>query len=47
MMRTRDVYLRSLGCTILRFFNREIFENREAVLAKILATAGELREART
>ncbi len=42
----RDFYLRSLGCTILRFPNREIFENREDVLSKILETAANLREAR-
>src|SRR5215510_2302769 len=34
----RDSYLRSIGCTILRFPNREIFEDREAVLNKILST---------
>ena len=43
----RDSYLRSLGCTLLRFSNREIFENRDAVLSKILETALNLREART
>ena len=42
----RDSYLRSLGCTILRFSNREIFENTEAVLSKILETAVTLREVR-
>ena len=42
----RDFYLRSLGCTILRFSNREVFDNREAVLSKILETAVNLREAR-
>jgi type I restriction enzyme R subunit len=43
----RDSYLRSLGCTILRFSNREVFENRETVLSKIHETALHLREART
>jgi very-short-patch-repair endonuclease len=42
----RDSYLRSVGCTILRFTNREIFEDREAVLTKILAAVGHLRELR-
>jgi len=39
----RDSYLRSIGCTILRFPNREIFEDREAVLNKILSTVSQLR----
>lgn len=39
----RDLYLRSLGCTILRFPNRELFRNREAVLTQILAVATNLR----
>jgi very-short-patch-repair endonuclease len=43
----RDSYLRTLGCTLLRFSNREVFENREAVLSKIHETAVNLREART
>jgi very-short-patch-repair endonuclease len=42
----RDSYLRSIGCTILRFPNRDLFENREAVLTKILETVGQLREPR-
>jgi very-short-patch-repair endonuclease len=40
----RDFYLRSLGCTVLRFPNRELFENREAVLTRILEVAASLRE---
>jgi len=43
----RDAYLRSLGCTILRFSNSEIFENRETVLSKILETAANLRQVRS
>jgi very-short-patch-repair endonuclease len=43
----RDSYLRSLGCTILRFSNHQIFEDRESVLSKILETAVNLRQART
>jgi type I restriction enzyme, R subunit len=39
----RDSYLRSLGCTILRFPNRDLFQNREAVLSKILAVATTLQ----
>ncbi len=39
----RDSYLRSVGCTILRFPNRELFENREVVLAEVLATVRHLR----
>ncbi len=42
----RDSYLRSVGCTILRFPNRDLFENREAVLSKILETVGHLRDLR-
>jgi very-short-patch-repair endonuclease len=42
----RDSYLRFVGCTILRFPNRELYENREAVLAKILDTVTHLREPR-
>jgi very-short-patch-repair endonuclease len=38
----RDFYLRSLGCTILRFPNRELFENREAVLSRIVEVATRL-----
>ena len=37
--KNRDSYLRSLGCTILRFPNRDLFQNREAVLTQILETA--------
>jgi very-short-patch-repair endonuclease len=43
----RDFYLRSIGCTILRFPNRELFENREAVLTRILEVASSLRTQRT
>jgi len=32
----RDFYLRSLGCTILRFRNEDVFERPEAVLDRIL-----------
>ncbi|MFL6196560.1 MAG: endonuclease domain-containing protein [Thermoanaerobaculia bacterium] len=39
----RDVYLRSIGCTILRFSNDELFHQREAVLNRILETATDLR----
>jgi very-short-patch-repair endonuclease len=39
----RDFYLRSLGCTILRFPNRELFENRDSVLTQILEVAQRLR----
>jgi very-short-patch-repair endonuclease len=42
----RDSYLRSVGCTILRFPNRDLFENREAVLTSILDTVRHLRERR-
>jgi very-short-patch-repair endonuclease len=38
----RDLYLRSLGCTILRFSNRDLLQNREAVLARILEVARSL-----
>jgi very-short-patch-repair endonuclease len=41
----RDFYLASQGCTILRFPNRELFENREAVLKRILDVATDLRRA--
>ena len=40
----RDVYLRSLGCTVLRFPNSEIFENRESVLVRILEAANHLQD---
>jgi very-short-patch-repair endonuclease len=43
----RDSYLRSLGCTILRFSNRDVFKDREVVLTQILQTAERLREERT
>jgi very-short-patch-repair endonuclease len=39
----RAFYLRSLGCTILRFPNRDLFRNRETVLGQILETATRLR----
>jgi very-short-patch-repair endonuclease len=39
----RDLYLRSLGCTILRFPNQELVQNREAVLIQILEAATNLR----
>ena len=39
----RDFYLRSLGCTVLRFPNREVFENRDAVLTQILEAAARLQ----
>jgi len=42
----RDFYLRSIGCTILRFPNRELFENREVVLTRILEVASSLRTQR-
>jgi very-short-patch-repair endonuclease len=44
--KNRDFYLRSVGCTILRFPNQELFENREAVLTRILDTVGHLRASR-
>ena len=31
----REAYLRSLGITVLRFTNQEIYSNREAVLSTI------------
>jgi very-short-patch-repair endonuclease len=40
----RDSYLRSIGCTILRFPNHALFEDREAVLQQILDTAARLRQ---
>ena len=39
----RDAYLRSQGCTILRFPNHDVFHNRESVLTRILETATTLR----
>ncbi|HEY9420140.1 MAG TPA: endonuclease domain-containing protein, partial [Thermoanaerobaculia bacterium] len=39
----RDAYLRSLGCTIPRFPNHDLFHYREAVLTRILETATTLR----
>jgi very-short-patch-repair endonuclease len=39
----RDAYLRSLGCTILRFPNEAISTNIESVLQKITQTATGLR----
>jgi very-short-patch-repair endonuclease len=39
----RDFYLRSLGCTILRFSNRDLAINREAILTRILEVATHLR----
>jgi type I restriction enzyme R subunit len=39
----RDSYLRSLGCTILRIPNQELFGNREAVLTQILDLVRRLR----
>ncbi|MFL6235365.1 MAG: endonuclease domain-containing protein [Thermoanaerobaculia bacterium] len=39
----RDFYLRSLGCAILRFPNRDLFQNREAVLSQILEVATTLQ----
>jgi very-short-patch-repair endonuclease len=44
--KNRDAYLSSLGCTILRFPNRDVFDNREAVLTKILDTVRQLRDLR-
>ncbi|HSU84859.1 MAG TPA: DUF559 domain-containing protein, partial [Thermoanaerobaculia bacterium] len=41
--KNRDSYLRSLGCTILRFPNRDLFQSREAVLSQILAVATNLQ----
>jgi very-short-patch-repair endonuclease len=35
----RDFYLRTLGCTVLRFPNLDVFDNREAVLSRILEVA--------
>src|SRR6185295_12894704 len=40
----RDFYLRSVGCTVLRFPNRDLFEDREAVLIRILETCSHLRQ---
>ncbi len=42
----RDFYLRSLGCTILRFSNRQISDDIDAVRAQIRETAERLREQR-
>jgi very-short-patch-repair endonuclease len=39
----RDFYLRTLGCTILRFPNRDLFQNRESVLSHILEVATTLQ----
>jgi very-short-patch-repair endonuclease len=39
----RDFYLRSLGCTILRFSNRDLFEDRDLFVSKILQIAADLR----
>ena len=39
----RDFYLRSLGCTVLRFPNHDVFDNREAVLSRILEVAAHLQ----
>jgi very-short-patch-repair endonuclease len=38
----RDFYLRSVGYTVLRFSNREVFESSEFVLGKIAEVAGQL-----
>ena len=38
----RDLYLRSLGCTILRFSNRDLLQNSDAVLARIVEVASSL-----
>jgi len=38
----RDAYLKSLGCTILRFPNESIFSNLAVVLEKITQTAKSL-----
>jgi very-short-patch-repair endonuclease len=43
--KNRDFYLASLGCTILRFPNCELFENADAVLTRILEVAKALRSA--
>jgi very-short-patch-repair endonuclease len=45
--RNRDFYLRSIGCTILRIPNQDLFENRESVLTRILDTVTLLREQRS
>ncbi|MEA2599344.1 MAG: putative methylase [Acidobacteriota bacterium] len=39
----RDFYLRSLGCTVLRVPNHDVFDNREAVLSRILEVAAHLQ----
>jgi very-short-patch-repair endonuclease len=39
----RDIYLRSLGCTVLRFSNRQVFEEANAVLEKIVEVAASIR----
>ena len=39
----RDSYLRSLGCTILRFSNRDLLEDRDLFVSKILQSAANLR----
>jgi very-short-patch-repair endonuclease len=39
----RDFYLRSLGCTILRFSNQQVFEESEEILARIREAASRLR----
>ncbi len=38
----RDAYLKSLGCTVLRFPNEEVFENTESVLRNIISVTNEL-----
>ncbi|HSF40836.1 MAG TPA: endonuclease domain-containing protein [Thermoanaerobaculia bacterium] len=40
----RDLYLRSLGCTILRFPNRDVFTNPDYILNRILETAQEIQK---
>jgi very-short-patch-repair endonuclease len=38
--KNRDFYLRTLGLTILRFTNQQVFEDPDAVLQKIHETVG-------
>jgi hypothetical protein len=44
--RNRDFYLRSIGCTILRIPNQDLFEDRESVLTQILDAVNLLRARR-
>ncbi len=39
----RDIYLRSLDCTVLRFSNRQVFEEANAVLERIVEVAASMQ----